>query len=160
MYNYPLKYLSHSCTYWKNKNKGAWVHVYLTSHLVMVCINVVQGQIPQPYTVYILLYCLISAYKLERIWCNMFHSRCLQQNQKCVCYSNWRQVLLESHLQQCKRTLFWTVSRILYIIIFTYSSWLSSKYPDDSTDPACNLHHFFQKQKEWNSSEFRYREGW
>lgn len=91
---------------------------------------------------YILLYCQISGYKLERIWCNMFHSRYLQQKQKCVCYSNWRQVLLElqgHYSEPCQG--------LLYIIIFTYSSWLSSKYPDDSTDPACNHTSLFSETK-------------
>lgn len=47
----------------------------------------------------------------------------------------------------------------LHYNIYTDIFDLAIKYPDDSIDPACNLHHSFQKQKEWNSSEFHHREG-
>ncbi len=53
-----------------------------------------------------------------------------------------------------------TYSRIsLHYNIYIDIIDLAMKYPDASKDPAHNLHHSFQKQKEWNSSEFHHREG-
>lgn len=127
------------------------MRVYLTSHLVMVWINVVLGKIPhtkKSYTVYILLCCHISAHKLKRIWCNMFRA---------VFNKNRTMLAMVTEGRYLYSPTDSSISLHYNICIDIFN--LTIKYADDSIDPACNLHHSFHKQKEWNSSEFHHREG-